>query len=151
DRPVAWVSLDGTERAAGRLLVYIEAAVEDIVSSAADVASDALSSSLQIGEAAGLLAESLQGSRLIVVCDNVERLASDESCTAVLSSFARYLPSDANLVLISRVDVQLDWGSTSERDRVGELVETDLAFDVQEASAALRTVGDVDVDPAQAV
>ncbi|MGI5142844.1 MULTISPECIES: BTAD domain-containing putative transcriptional regulator [unclassified Streptomyces] len=151
DRPVAWVSLDGTERAAGRLLVYIEAAVEDIVSSAADVASDALSSSLQIGEAAGLLAESLQGSRLIVVCDNVERIASDESCTAVLSSFARYLPSDANLILISRVDVQLDWGSTSERDRVGELVETDLAFDVQEASAALRTVGDVDVDPAQAV
>ncbi|MFF3465294.1 BTAD domain-containing putative transcriptional regulator [Streptomyces sp. NPDC001984] len=151
DRPVAWVSLDGTEQAAGRLLVYIEAAVEDIVSSAADVASDALSSNLQIGEAAGLLAESLQGSRLIVVCDNVERIASDESCTAVLSSFARYLPSDANLVLISRVDVQLDLGSTSERDRVGELVETDLAFDVQEASAALRTVGDVDVDPAQAV
>ncbi|MET8537607.1 BTAD domain-containing putative transcriptional regulator [Streptomyces sp. NPDC005065] len=151
DRPVAWVSLDGTEQAAGRLLVYIEAAVEDIVPSAAGVASDALSSSLQIGEAAGLLAESLQGSRLIVVCDNVERIASDESCTAVLSSFARYLPSDANLVLISRVDVQLDLGSTSERDRVGELVETDLAFDVQEASAALRTVGDVDVDPAQAV
>ncbi|MGW1726443.1 BTAD domain-containing putative transcriptional regulator [Streptomyces sp. NPDC002306] len=151
DRPVAWVSLDGTEQAAGRLLVYIEAAVENMVPSAAAVASDALSSSLQIGEAAGLLAESLQGSRLIVVCDNVERIASDESCTAVLSSFARYLPSDANLVLISRVDVQLDLVSTSERDRVGELVETDLAFDVQEASAALRTVGDLNVDPAQAV
>ncbi|WP_246586026.1 BTAD domain-containing putative transcriptional regulator [Streptomyces yatensis] len=151
DRPVAWVSLDGTEQAAGRLLVYVEAAVEEPVPRAADVASDALSSNLQIGEAAGLLAESLQGSGLIVVCDNVERIASDESCTAVLSSFARYLPSDANLVLISRVDVQLDLGSTSERDRVGELVETDLAFDVQEASAALRTAGDVDVDPVQAV
>ncbi|MET8412513.1 BTAD domain-containing putative transcriptional regulator [Streptomyces sp. NPDC005195] len=151
DRPVAWVSLDGTEQAAGRLLVYIEAAVGNMVPSAADVASDALSSSLQFGEAAGLLAESLQGSRLIVVCDNVERIASDENCTEVLSSFARYLPSDANLVLISRVDVQLDLGSTSERDRVGDLVETDLAFDVQEASAALRSVGDVDVDPAQAV
>ncbi|MFF3559600.1 BTAD domain-containing putative transcriptional regulator [Streptomyces sp. NPDC002574] len=151
DRPVAWVSLDGTEQAPGRLLVYIEAAVTEMVPSAADVASDALSSSLQLGEAAGLLAESLQGSRLIVVCDNVERVASDESCTAVLSSFARYLPSDVNLVLISRADVQLDLGSTSERDRVGELVETDLAFDVQEAGAALRAVGDLDVDPAQAV
>ncbi|MFI9610538.1 BTAD domain-containing putative transcriptional regulator [Streptomyces sp. NPDC052023] len=151
DRPVAWVSLDGTEQAAGRLLVYVEAAVEEKVSGAAGVASDALSSGLQIGEAAGLLAESLQGGRLVVVCDNVERVASDESCAAVLSSFARYLPSDANLVLISRVDVQLDVGSTSERDRVGELVEADLAFDVQEAGDALRTAGGPDVDPGQAV
>ncbi|WP_240634173.1 MULTISPECIES: BTAD domain-containing putative transcriptional regulator [Streptomyces] len=151
DRPVAWLSLDGTEQAAGRLLVYLEAAVEGAVPSAADVASDALSSSLHIGEAAGLLAESLQGSRLILVCDNVERIAPDETCVAVLSSFARYLPSGVNLVLVSRVDVRLDSGSTSERDRVGELVESDLSFDAQEAAAALRTVGHVDVNPAQAV
>ncbi|GAA3774882.1 BTAD domain-containing putative transcriptional regulator [Streptomyces chiangmaiensis] len=151
DRPVAWLSLDGTEQAAGRLLVYLEAAVEAVVPSAADVATDALSSSLHIGEAAGLLAESLQGSRLILVCDNVERIASDETCIAVLSSFARYLPSGVNLVLISRVDVRLDLGSTSERDRVGELVESDLSFDAQEAAAALRTIGRADVNPAQAV
>jgi DNA-binding SARP family transcriptional activator len=151
DRPVAWLSLDGTEQAAGRLLVYLEAAVEAVVPSAADVASDALSSSLQIGEVAGLLAESIQGSRLILVCDNVERIAPDETCVAVLSAFARYLPSDANLVLISREDVRLDLGSTSERKLVGDLVESDLAFDVQEAGAALRAVGHVDVDPVQAV
>jgi DNA-binding SARP family transcriptional activator len=151
DRPVAWVSLDGTEQAAGRLLVYLEAAAEGVVPSAADVASDALSSSLQMGEAAGLLAESLQGSGLILVCDNVERIAPDETCIAVLSSFARYLPSDVNLVLISRVDVRLDLGSTSERDRVGELVESDLAFDANEAAAALRAAGQPDVDPVQAV
>lgn len=150
-RPVAWVSLDGTERAAGRLLVYLEAAVEGQVPSAAGVATDALSSNLQIGEAAGLLAESLQGSGLVVVCDNVERIAPDETCIAVLSAFARYLPSDVQVVLISRVDVRLDSGSTSERDRVGELVENDLAFNVQEAAKALRTVGHLDVDPAQAV
>ncbi|MFD5571708.1 BTAD domain-containing putative transcriptional regulator [Streptomyces cadmiisoli] len=151
DRPVAWLSLDGTEQAAGRLLVYLEAAVEGAVPGAADVASDALSSSLHIGEAAGLLAESLQGSRLIVVCDNVERIAPDETCIAVLSSFARYLPPGVNLVLVSRVDVRLDPGSTSERDRVGELVEGDLSFDAQEAAAALRNVGRDDVHPAQAV
>ncbi|MFD7445113.1 BTAD domain-containing putative transcriptional regulator [Streptomyces sp. NPDC059909] len=151
DRPVAWLSLDGTEQAAGRLLVYLEAAVEGAVPSAADVASDALRSSLHIGEAAGLLAESLQGSRLVLVCDNVERIAPDEACISVLSSFARYLPSGVNLVLVSRVDVRLDTGSTSERDRVGELVESDLSFDAQEAAAALRTVGHVDVHPAQAV
>lgn len=31
DRPVAWLSLDGTEQAAGRLLVYLEAAAEGVV------------------------------------------------------------------------------------------------------------------------
>jgi len=151
DRPVAWLSLDGTEQAAGRLLVYLEAAVEGAVAAAAGVATDALGSSLQIGEAAGLLAESLQGSRLIVVCDNVERIAADENCHAVLSSFARYLPSDVNLVLISRADITLDLVSTSERGRLGELLESDLAFDVEEARAALRAVGHDDVDPARAV
>jgi DNA-binding SARP family transcriptional activator len=153
DRPVAWLSLDGTEQAAGRLLVYLEAAVDGaaVGGAAAGVATDALGSGLQIGEAAGLLAESLQGSRLIVVCDNVERIAADENCHAVLSSFARYLPGDVNLVLISRVDITLDLVSTGERGRLGELPETDLAFDVEEAGAALRAVGHDDVDPAWAV
>ncbi len=151
DRPVAWLTLDGTEQAAGRLLVYLEAAVEGAVATAAGVATDALGAGLRTGEAAGLLAESLQGSRLIVVCDNVERIAADDNCHAVLSSFARYLPADVNLVLISRVDVTLDLGSTSERGRLGELPETDLAFDVAEAGEALRAVGHDDVDPALAV
>jgi len=141
DRPVAWLSLDGTELAAGRLLVYLEAAVERAVAAAAGVATAALDDSLQVGEAAGLLAESLQGSRLVVVCDNVERIAADSNCQAVLSSFARYLPSDVNLVLISRVDITLDVVSTSERGRLGELPEADLAFDVEEAGEALGALG----------
>ena len=86
-----------------------------------------------------------------MVCDNVERIAADENCRAVLSSFARYLPSDVNLVLISRVDITLDLGSTGDRGRLGELPETDLAFDVAEAGEALRAVGHDDVDPARAV
>ena len=150
-RPIAWLTLDGTEQAAGRLLVYLEAAAEGAVAAAAGAATDALSGGLQIGEAAGLLAESLQGSRLIVVCDNVERIAADENCRAVLSSFARYLPTDVNLVLISRVDITLDLGSTGDRGRLGELPETDLAFDVAEATDALRAVGHDEVDPAWAV
>ncbi len=151
DRPVAWLTLDGTEQAAGRLLVYLEAAVEGAAAGVAGIGTDALGGGLQIGEAAGLLAESLQGSRTIVVCDNVERVAADENCHAVLSSFARYLPADVNLVLISRVDITLNLVSTSERSRLGGLPETDLAFDVEEAGQALRAAGHDDVDPAWAV
>lgn len=146
DRPVAWLSLDGTEQAPGRLLVYLEAAVEQYVPAAARVASDALRSGIQIGEAAGLLAESLQGSHLVLVCDNVERITADEGSFVVLSALARYLPGDVTLVLISRTSVPLDIGSISDMARVGELGERDLAFDAGEVAAALRLIGHSDAD-----
>jgi ATP/maltotriose-dependent transcriptional regulator MalT len=146
DRPVVWLSLDGTEKAAGRLLVYLEAAVERFVPEAGQVATDALSSSIQISEAAGLLAESLLGSHLVIVCDNVERITSEEGSAAVLSGLARYLPPDVSLVLISRTAVPLDIGSTNERSRVGELGERDLAFDEAEAGAVLQLIGQRDAD-----
>jgi DNA-binding SARP family transcriptional activator len=146
DRPVAWLSLDGTEQAPGRLLVYLEAAVEPYVSGAGPVASDALRNSIQIGEAAGLLAESLQGSRLLLVCDNVERITADEGSVVVLSALARYLPVDVSMVLISRNSIPLDLGSIRDISRMGELGEDDLAFDTDEAAAALRLIGQPDVD-----
>nr|QIY66171.1 transcriptional regulator [Streptomyces sp. RPA4-2] len=146
ERPVAWLSLDGTEQAPGRLLVYLEAAVEPYVAAAGRVASDALRSGIQIGEAAGLLAESLQDSRLVLVCDNVERITADEGSVVVLSALARYLPADVTLVLISRTSVPLDIGSISDMARVGELGEEDLAFDAEEVAAALRLVGHPDAD-----
>ena len=150
-RPVAWLSLDGTESAAGRLLVYLEAAVEASVPEAHQVATDALSAGIPIGEAAGLFAESLHGSDLVLVLDNVERILSSEQSVAVLSAVARYLPEGVNLLLLSRTAVSLDPGSTGERGRLCQLGETDLAFDLEEAGAALRLVGHPDIDVEQAV
>ncbi|MGW7621648.1 BTAD domain-containing putative transcriptional regulator [Streptomyces antimycoticus] len=146
DRPVAWLSLDGTEHAPGRLLVYLEAAVEPHVHGVRRAASDALHNGIHFGEAAGLLAESLQGSRLVLVCDNVERITADEESMVVLSALARYLPAAVNLVLISRTGIPLDIGSISDISRVGELDEEDLAFDADEAAAALRLIGRPDAD-----
>jgi LuxR family maltose regulon positive regulatory protein len=148
DRPVAWLSLDGTEQAPGRLLVYLEAAVEPHVPAAGRVATDALRDGIPVGEAAGLLAESLQRSRLVLVCDNVERILADDGSVVVLSALARYLPADVTLVLISRTGIPLDLGSISDISRVGELGEEDLAFSADEAAAALRLIGrpDADVD-----
>ncbi|PPS90819.1 BTAD domain-containing putative transcriptional regulator [Streptomyces sp. MH60] len=145
-RPIAWLSLDGTEQAPGRLLVYLEAAVEGHVPAAGHVATDALHDGIRTGEAAGLLAESLQGSGLVLVCDNVERIASDEGCVAILSALARYLPAGVSLVLLSRTRVRLDFGSIGDVFRVGELGEEDLAFDADEAAKALRLVGESDAD-----
>lgn len=146
DRPVAWLSLDGTEQAPDRLLVYLGAAVEPFVPAAGDVASDALRDGIRTGEAAGLLAESLWDSRLVLVCDNVERVTADEGSATVLSSLARYLPAGVNLVLISRTSIPFGPGSVGDLSRVGELAEEELAFEPDEAAEALRLIGGTEAD-----
>lgn len=150
-RPLAWLTLDGTEAAAGRLLLYLEAAVSPHAPEADGAATDALAAGLPVGEAAGLLAESLHGSGLVLVCDNVERVVHSPGAVTALSALVRYVPAGVGLVLISRVAIPLDAGATSEIDRITEITDEDLAFSVTEAADALRLAGRTDVDPAEAV
>jgi LuxR family maltose regulon positive regulatory protein len=72
-RRVGWVRLDTSDRAAGRLLVYLEAAAEASWPAAGGRATRALRDGAPPTEAAALLAESLDGAGLVLVCDNVER------------------------------------------------------------------------------
>jgi ATP/maltotriose-dependent transcriptional regulator MalT/DNA-binding SARP family transcriptional activator len=151
DRPVAWVSLDGAESAAGRLLLYLEAAVSPHAPEAGGAATDALAAGLPVSEAAGLLAESLYGSDVVLVCDNVERVVSSSAALATLSALARYVPPGVSLVLVSRVVLPIDAGSTGDLDRIREVTDRDLAFTVAEARAALERAGRSDVDAESAV
>lgn len=151
DQPVAWVSLDGTESAAGRLLLYIEAALAPHTPEASGAATDALAAGILIGEAAGLLAESLHGTRIVLVCDNAERISGSDEALAVLSALARYAPADVRIILISRTALPLDTGSTGELARVAELTGPDLAFDLDEAGEALRLAGRSASDAAEAI
>lgn len=148
-RPVAWLSLDGTESAAGRLLLYLEAAVTPHAPAASGVATDALAAGILTGEATGLLAESLQGTGLVLVCDNAERIIDSDQAITVLSALARYAPADVSVVLISRTALPLDTGSTAELDRVAELTGPDLVLDLDEAAEALRRSGRPTADPAE--
>jgi LuxR family transcriptional regulator, maltose regulon positive regulatory protein len=150
-RPVAWLSLDGTESAAGRLLLYIEAAVTPHAPEAGTVATDALAAGILIGEAAGLLAESLQGTGLVLVCDNAERVIGSDQAVTVLSAIARYAPADVAIVLISRTALPLDTGSTGELNRVAELTGPELALDLEEAQAAARLSGRPAADAAETI
>jgi DNA-binding SARP family transcriptional activator len=150
-RPLAWLTLDGTEAAAGRLLHYLEAAVRPHAPEAEGAATDALAAGLPVGEAAGLLAESLHGSGIVLVCDNVERVVHSHGAMTALSALVRYVPSGVGLVLISRVAIPLDAGATSEIERIAEISDHDLAFSVPEAAEALRRAGREAIDPAEAV
>ena len=150
-RPVAWLSLDGTEAAAGRLLLYIEAAVAPHAPEASGAATDALAAGIPIGEAAGLLAESLHGTGLVLVCDNAERIAGSDQALTALSALARYAPADVGIVFISRTALPLDAGSTGDLDRVAELTGPDLVFDSGEAAEAMRLSGRAASDAAEAI
>ncbi|WP_433782121.1 winged helix-turn-helix domain-containing protein [Actinomycetospora sp. CA-101289] len=149
-RPVAWVRLDTSDRAAGRLVVYLEAAIARHHPAVAGRASAALRDGAPTTDAAALLVEDLAGSGLVVVCDNVERVGTSRPAMAVLSAVARYLPAGTNLVLVSRHPVALTSMATHELGRTGVLDAELLRFRAGEARTALarRGLEGVDVDAA---
>ncbi|WCB95279.1 HTH-type transcriptional regulator MalT [Baekduia alba] len=150
-RPLAWLTLDQTERAPGRLLAYLAAALAPHVPDAEEL----VQSTLQLGtphqEVAGLLADALPEEPLLVVVDQVEHLADAAGGRRVLSALIRYAPSAARFVLVSRAEVELDLGSASWTGGVAAVGERDLAFDADEAAEALRAVGGAAIDPETAV
>ncbi|MGD9988230.1 BTAD domain-containing putative transcriptional regulator [Pseudonocardia sp.] len=149
DRPLAWLDLDTTDVATGRLLVYLEAALARHIPEIRGVASGALAANLAHSEVAGLLAEAVEGSDVLVVLDDAERLADSPAALGVVSAFVHYLPATARLVLLSRVELAVTtsgWGPW-----VAAVGEEDLALTVQEATDALARSGRSDIDPVEAL
>jgi DNA-binding SARP family transcriptional activator len=149
-RPLAWLTLDSTDVATGRLLVYLEAALALIDPSVSGVATSALAAQLPHAEVAGLLAESVGDRPLVIVLDDAERLAANPDAVDVLGSFARYLPPTARLIIGSRIDLPFR-SSVGTSPWVAAVGEEDLALTVDEATEALAAGGRDDVDPADAV
>lgn len=151
-RPLAWLSVDATDAVTGRLLTYLEAAIARRLPAVEGLAGAALAAQLPHPEVAGMLAEAVGDSPLLLVLDDVERLAAEPDALAVIASFARYLPPTARLVVVSRSVLPFDAaGGASFLTYVAAVGEEDLAFTVQEASDALVLSGRADVDPAEAV
>ncbi|NMH96814.1 BTAD domain-containing putative transcriptional regulator [Pseudonocardia acidicola] len=151
-RPLSWLGVDATDAVTGRLLTYLEAAIARQVSGVEGMASAALAAQLPHAEVAGLLAEAVGDSNLLIVLDDAERIADQPDALAVVASFARYLPPTARLVIISRSVLPFDAaGGASFLTYVAAVGEEDLAFTVQEAADALALSGRPDVDPAEAI
>ncbi|WP_079101987.1 BTAD domain-containing putative transcriptional regulator [Carbonactinospora thermoautotrophica] len=151
DRPLAWLSVDATDAATGRLLIYLEAALASQVPSVEGVAGAALASHLPHPEAAGLLAESVGDSPVLLVLDDMERLAQEPDALAVIDSFIRYLPPSARLVIVSRSELPLSVSGPAAAPWIAAIGEEDLAFTVQEAAEALALAGRPDIDPVEAI
>jgi ATP/maltotriose-dependent transcriptional regulator MalT len=147
--PVAWLALDSADRAPGRLLTYLQAAIRRAMPLAPDVVTEALASGLPQVETAGLLAESLDDD-LVVVIDDLERIATSPSACDALAAFIRYAPRSAQVVLVGRLDIALpdDRTDPTGRARIGD---RDLAFRPDEARKVLAALGRDDIDAEQAV
>jgi DNA-binding SARP family transcriptional activator len=150
DRPVAWLTLDETDAAPGRLLTYLEAALAEHAPGARDVATNAMAARIPHAEAAGLLAEAVDAPLLLVV-DGLERLAGRDAALAVIGALVRYAPPQLTVALLSRTDVALDLGPRAADGPVAAVGEATLAFTPEEAGEALRRAGREGIDPVQAV
>lgn len=148
--PAAWLSVDATDAAPGRLLTYLEAALAAQVPAAAGVATAALRRRVPHREAAGLLAEATAGHPAVLVVDELERIASSPEALGVLAALVRYAPPGLRLILVSRQELALDLPSGAAIGGAAALGERDLAFTADEAAAALVTTGST-IDAADAV
>jgi DNA-binding SARP family transcriptional activator len=145
-RPVAWLSLDGYEEAPGRLISYLEAAVQRQLPQAPRVGSEAVRAGILDEEAAGLLAESWAGTGVVLVFDNVERLRPDGRAIDVLAALVRYRPADVGLVLISRRGLPAVILSELDPAEIAEVGQKDLNLDRPEAEGTLARYGDPGAD-----
>lgn len=151
-RPVAWMNVDRTDRAPGRLLAYLEAALQRVLPAVDGVARQALGIGLAHAEAAGLLAESTAGSPVTLVVDDLERLGDEtRDAWAVLEAVVQYAPDTMRLVLISRRDLPPSTTSSLSPGERAMLGDGDLAFTPEEASEALAAIGNDAVDAGAAV
>jgi ATP/maltotriose-dependent transcriptional regulator MalT len=148
DRRTAWLTLDDTDRAAGRLVTYLEAALGAQAEAAQGVASRALAARLPHAEATGLLVEATEGTPLLLVIDELERIADAPEALAAVAAAVRYAPDSMRIVLVSRREVALELAAPPGSVAVEE---ADLAFSASEAAQALAYAGREDIDPSEAV
>jgi len=150
DRPLAWVTVSDGDVAAGRLLEYLEAAISARIPAADGPARAALAAGVRHDEAAGLLAEAVGEQRLLLVLDEVERIARSPSSLAVIEALVRYAPAGMRVALASRRELPLDIAAMRLDGRAGIVDEHDLALTEGEAAQALRLL-ESDADPREAV
>ncbi len=150
NRPLAWLGVDSTDVATGRLLTYLEAALAPHAPSVEGVATAALAAMLPHAEVAGLLAEAVGDTPVLLVLDDVERLEPEPEALGVVAMFARYLPPTARLVIVSRSELPFT-NSGASLSLLAAVGEEDLAFTVREAEEALAVAGRPEIDPVEAL
>ncbi|MBV9919021.1 MAG: hypothetical protein JO153_21155 [Solirubrobacterales bacterium] len=137
----AWLTLDETDAAPGRLLIYLEAALASIRPHVQGMATEALGLSIPHAEVAGLLAEAAGDEPGILVIDELDRVAGAHQALALLESLIRYAAPSMRFVLLSRAQAAIEV-SAGVTAAIGD---DDLAFTTSETAKALAGLGMSDV------
>jgi ATP/maltotriose-dependent transcriptional regulator MalT len=146
-RPLAWLTIDRTDAAPGRLVTYLEAALARALPDLDGVATSAMAARIPHAEAGGLLIEAAGDAPVVLVLDELDRLGDAWQSWAVIEAVVRYAPPQARIVLVSRREIPLGLAALPTLDaRVGELREAELAFTVDEAEQALAQLRHNGVD-----
>jgi DNA-binding SARP family transcriptional activator len=151
DRPVAWLTVDRTDTAPGRLVTYLEAALARVVPELGGVATGALAAGVPHAEAAGMLADAVGEQPVLLVLDDLERLGDEGSAWAVVESVSRYASETMRLVLVSRRQIPATVLADAGGASIAAAGDRVLAFTVVEAAEALARVATVPVDASDAV
>ena len=140
NRPVAWLSVDATDAAPGRLVTYLEEALAQQLPSVRGIATGALAAGVPHAEAAGLLVEAAADAEVVFVLDDLERLHGSPAWE-VIGSVVRYGPPSMRLILISRRALGASVLSPALGAELARVGDADLAFTVEEAGIALQGLG----------
>jgi DNA-binding SARP family transcriptional activator len=151
DRPVAWLTVDRTDTAPGRLVTYLEAALVRVLPRLDGVATGALAAGVPHPEAAGLLAEAAGEEPILLVMDDLERLQDEGPAWAVVEALVRYAAPAMRVVLVSRRPISASVLADPIGRGIAEAGDRELAFTVPEAEAALARVSTVPVEAPAAV
>jgi DNA-binding SARP family transcriptional activator len=147
-RPIAWLTLDWTDAAPGRLVTYLVAALAEPVPRVAATATTARGVGISRAEAAGMVVEAVGDVPIVLVFDELDRLPEGGEAWEVIEGLLRYAPASMSIVLISRRPVPATlWSFPS----VAVLGETELSFTVEEADEALAELDEHGIDAASAV
>ena len=141
NRPVAWLSVDATDAAPGRLVTYLEEALAQQLPSVRGIATGALAAGVPHAEAAGLLVDAAADAEVVFVLDDLERLHGSPPAWEVISSVVRYGPPSMRLILISRRALGASVLSPALGAELARVGDADLAFTVKEAGIALQGLG----------
>src|SRR6478672_1703968 len=135
NRPVAWLSVDATDAAPGRLVTYLEEALAQQLPSVRGIATGALAAGVPHAEAAGLLVDAAADAEVVFVLDDLERLHGSPPGWEVIGSVVRYGPPSMRLILISRRALGASVLSPALGAELARVGDADLAFTVEEAGA----------------
>ena len=140
--PLAWLTLDGADRSAPRMLSYLAAALRPHVEGIQGVLESAFATSPIPEEIAAILAEAIKSERLLIVLDQCEAIAESTASCSAIEAFLDYLPRGVRTMLLSRQEMNFSLGRLLLHGRAGRVTDDDLAATAEEAELLMRARGD---------